>query len=145
MDESPIQKLPSPPVSILGSGHNPYITPYTPTKLATKEKKLGKLTPYPYSGHYNHTKRKANTMDFASQYAFAGTHQAFPTTFMPLTPSHSQSNGSDDFSNTSPPVSFCEPPASPTYVSRKRRLCALALPYLSITRGKTNHHTSGWE
>ncbi|RFU81877.1 bzip transcription factor, partial [Trichoderma arundinaceum] len=41
-------------------------------------------------------------MDFAAQYAF-GTHQAYPTAFMPLTPSHSQSAGSDDFTNTSPP------------------------------------------
>ncbi|KAL9488362.1 hypothetical protein ACSS6W_000639 [Trichoderma asperelloides] len=47
-------------------------------------------------------------MDFAAQYAFAGPHQAFPASFMPLTPSHSQSNGSDDFSNTSPPDNFAD-------------------------------------
>ncbi|KAL7947705.1 hypothetical protein V8C42DRAFT_261869 [Trichoderma barbatum] len=46
-------------------------------------------------------------MDFAAQYAF-GTHQAFPGAFMPLTPSHSQSAGSDDFSNTSPPDNFAD-------------------------------------
>ncbi|KAH6607372.1 hypothetical protein Trco_003685 [Trichoderma cornu-damae] len=44
-------------------------------------------------------------MDFAAQYGYASTpHQAFPAAFMPLTPSHSQSAGSDDFSNTSAPV-----------------------------------------
>ncbi|OTA05351.1 hypothetical protein A9Z42_0060120 [Trichoderma parareesei] len=47
-------------------------------------------------------------MDFAAQYTF-GPHQAFPGAFMPLTPSHSQSAGSDDFSNTSPPDHFADP------------------------------------
>ncbi|KAM0524755.1 hypothetical protein ACHAPE_000855 [Trichoderma viride] len=47
-------------------------------------------------------------MDFAAQYPFAGPHQAFSASFMPLTPSHSQSNGSDDFSNTSPPDNFAD-------------------------------------
>jgi hypothetical protein len=104
VDESPFQQAPLTPVSILGGGHiNPYITPYTP-KLATKKKSWAGLLPYT-SGYHNHTK-ESNTMDFAAQYAFAGTHQAFPATFMPLTPSHSQSAGSEEFSNTSPPVSL---------------------------------------
>ncbi|KAL7938235.1 hypothetical protein V8C35DRAFT_145338 [Trichoderma chlorosporum] len=46
-------------------------------------------------------------MDFAAQYNF-GTHQAFPGAFMPLTPSHSQSAGSDDFTNASPPDNFAD-------------------------------------
>ncbi|KAL7796476.1 hypothetical protein V8C37DRAFT_346153 [Trichoderma ceciliae] len=45
-------------------------------------------------------------MDFAAQYAFPGTHQAYRAAFIPLAPSHSQSAGSDDFNNTSPPDNF---------------------------------------
>lgn len=53
---------------------------------------------------HTHVERRIATMDFSHQY-FA---QAQPYQFMgipPLTPSHSNSAGSDDFNTTSPPVS----------------------------------------
>ena len=66
-------------------------------------------------------------MDFTGQFAFPNGQQAFPPfmTMPPLTPSHSQSVPSDDYSN-SPPVSAASRPNQPHFPP-------LPPPYLSIT------------
>lgn len=69
--------------------------------------------------------RRASTiiaMDFTGQYSFPRNNQSYHQPFMtmpPLTPSHSQSAGSDDFNLTSPTVS--------SHPTSGRLACQLAL------------------
>ncbi|KAK5998716.1 Fluconazole resistance 3-like protein [Cladobotryum mycophilum] len=80
-------------------------------------------------------------MDFTAQYSFPGPQGYHAAAFMPLTPS--QSAGSDDFSNTSPPVRFFLPvtvaaTARPSRIPESPTPTYLAFHYLSITESSVN-------
>lgn len=153
MDESKAQLQNSPqppPFSIPGNGHIPYITPYTPrTKEKKSQSQAGLLHYYlPISGHSHrsivpqknnqHHGFRSPVLLYRPSSGVLGVFYAFDALALPI-------KWLRRIQQYLPACTFLLNPQRPPPRLPKAQIVCLSAPYLSITREKTNHRTSGFE